>query len=190
MNQVELKAKRRETGKKAVNAVRNSGLVPGVYYKNGDESIAITADPKALKPLVYTAETHFINLNVEGDNQPKQCFIKDLTFDPVSDKLTHFDLMGLTPGKKMVFEVPVVVIGSSVGVKEGGVLQQNVFKMNIKCLPKDLETKITIDVTDYKVGKALHVRDLPTDKYEYVLPGDTTIVQVAQPRVGRVTTTE
>ncbi len=61
MNKVDLKVSRRENGKKAVKAVRNSGLVPGIFYMNGQEPISISADPKSLKSLVYTAETKFID---------------------------------------------------------------------------------------------------------------------------------
>ncbi len=190
MNKVDLKVSRRETGKKAVKTVRNSGLVPGIFYMNGEEPISISADPKSLKSLVYTAETKFINLQIDGIKESKECFIKDLTFDPVTDKLTHIDLMGINRNAKMIFEIPVKVKGSSIGVKEGGILQQNIHKMNIRCNPTDLPTSIEIDVTDYKVGKALHIRDLSTDVMEYLLPPDTTIVQVAQPRVGKVATAD
>jgi large subunit ribosomal protein L25 len=189
MNKVDLQVSRRENGKKAVKAVRNSGLVPGIFYMKGQEPISISANPKSLKSLVYTAETKFINLQIEGIKEPKECFIKDLTFDPVTDKLTHIDLMGINRNAKMTFEIPVIVKGSAIGVKEGGILQQNIHKMNIRCNPNDLPTSIEIDVTDYKVGKALHIRDLSTEIMEYILPADTTIVQVAQPRVGKVETT-
>lgn len=190
MNKVDLKVSRRENGKKAVKAVRNSGLVPGIFYMNGQEPISISADPKSLKSLVYTAETKFINLQIDGIKDPKECFIKAMTFDPVTDKLTHIDLMGIDRNSRMIFEIPVVIKGSSIGVKEGGTLQQNIHKMKIKCNPADLPTSIEVDVTNYKVGKTLHIRDLSTEKMEYLLPADTTIVQIAQPRVGKVTNTE
>jgi large subunit ribosomal protein L25 len=57
-------------------------------------------------------------------------------FDPVTDRIVHFDLLGLTTGEKFTLEVPLLAKGSAVGVKDGGILQQHLYKLEIECLPQ------------------------------------------------------
>ena len=185
MNKVALKVARRETGKKAAKDTRRSGMVPGVFYINGQDSIPVVADPKDMKQLVYTNEAKLVDLTIEGVNGVKSCFVKEMKFHPVTDKLIHFDLLGLTPDKKMTFVLPVAVTGSSIGVKEGGVLQQNLYRMKVKCLPKDLPNILQVDVTKLEVGKVIQVGDLKAEGIEFVLPPSTTVVQVTKARTAK-----
>ena len=61
MSEVVLKAQRRDIGKKASKAIRNKGLVTGIYYSHGEEPIAISVHPLNMRPIVYTANAKIIN---------------------------------------------------------------------------------------------------------------------------------
>lgn len=185
MNKVALKAARRESGKKAAKDIRRSGNVPGVYYMNGQEPVSISVNPVDMKPLVYTAEAKLIDLQIEGVPGTQSCFIKEMKFCPVSEKLIHFDLLGLKEDKKVTFVVPVAVTGSSIGVKQGGILQQNLYRLKVKCLPQDLPAKLTVDVTKLGLGEVIQVQDLKNEKYDFILPPTTTVVQVTKSRAAK-----
>lgn len=182
MKEIALNAKKRETGKQVAKRLRREEMVPGVYYMNGAESVAISADPKSLRPIVYSSAKRLVNLTIEGETTPKPCVIKEVKFHPVTDKLIHFDLLGLNPESKLTIKVPVVLKGQSIGVRKGGKLQHSLHAVNITCLPKDLVDSIEVDITSLEMGKSIHVRELNLPNVEIGVPGDTMIVFVNAPR--------
>lgn len=183
MEKVVINAQKRGCGKKEVNAVRNAGMVPGIYYMNNQASFPIAVDPKALAPLIYTDETKFVDLNIEGEGT-KSCYLQDITFDPVTEAPVHFDLIGLDEGKKMKFVIPLRITGSAIGVKMGGVLQKNMHKLTIKCLPKDAVPYIEIKIDKLNMGDTVQAKQLATDTVTIMLPPTTTLVQITKPRAG------
>jgi large subunit ribosomal protein L25 len=182
MSEIALKAQKRGTGKKAAKAVRNSGLVTGVYYRNGVEPIPIAVHPLNMRPIVYTAAANIINLEIEGADTPLSCMLKDITFDPVTDAIVHFDLFGVSNDNVVDFNVPVKLVGQSTGIREGGVLEHILHKLNVTCLPKDLPQQLDVDITELKIGQSLHVRDLSYEGIKINVVGDATIVAISAPR--------
>lgn len=183
MEKVVLKANVRKTNLKSeTNTLRNNGKVPGVYYSKHDEPVAISVDVNALNPLVFTAETHLVSLEMEGGKE-HECIIKDVQFDPVTDKVIHFDLLGLTSGETFQLEVPVQYIGSPVGIKEGGVLQQFLHKLEVECLPKDIPQHIEVNIQGLSIGDSINVGSLNLENITILNPEDTVLVAVTHPKV-------
>jgi large subunit ribosomal protein L25 len=183
MNEVHLKVKRRLTGKQSVKQTRNAGLVPGIFYKKDSENIPIAIDPKSLRPVVYTSKTKMINLEVEGDPTIIECVVKEVIFNPVTDQVTHFDLVGIERSHKMSFDIPVAIKGTAIGVREGGVLEFNLRKVTVHCMPQFMPSSIEVDVTHLGIGKTIHLKDILIDNVEYGIPLDTVVVHVTAPRV-------
>ncbi len=182
MNKIQFEAQARtEMGKKATKALRKEGLIPAVIY-GGEENIHFAVTPKQIKPVVYTDKFVIVDITVEGKTY--STILKDSDFDPVTDHPLHLDFQELTAGTKVKVEVPVAITGFAKGVKNGGVLSQNLRKLAIKALPKDLVTEIAVDVTELKIGKSIKVRDIETN-LEILTPGGNPIVQVIVPRALR-----
>jgi large subunit ribosomal protein L25 len=183
MENVILKANKRKTDKKAEkNSIRNSGKVPGVFYMKEHESIPLYATEKELNPLVFTSDTHIISLQMDGFEE-HECIIKDIQFDPITDKVLHFDLLGLTKGEAFQIEIPVQLHGNPIGVKEGGIIQHSIHKLEIECLPKDIPQHIDIDISALKLGDAFHVRDLSLENISILTSKDAVIVTITHPKV-------
>jgi large subunit ribosomal protein L25 len=168
--------------KPALNSVRNNKRVPGTFYLKNTKPVSIDVLEKELIPLVFTANTHLISLNVEGYDE-HECVIKDVQFDPVTDRVVHFDLLGLVKGELFQLEVPIKYHGSAIGIKEGGILQQVLHKLEIECLPKDIPSHLDIDVTEIKLGAAIHAADLKFENINILTPKDAVIVTVTHPKV-------
>ena len=182
MEKIVLEATERKQGKKSLRkAQRKNGQIPGVFYARNIKPISIGVAENAIKPLVFTAEAHLIGLKVNSEQY--DCIIKDVQFDPVTDRIVHFDLLGLTSGEKFTLEVPLLAKGSAVGVKDGGVLQQHLYKLEIECLPSDIPQHLEIDVTGLKIGDSIHVRDLNFDKIEILNQPTTVVISVNHPKV-------
>ncbi|MGA7838633.1 MAG: 50S ribosomal protein L25 [Ignavibacteriaceae bacterium] len=183
MEKVVLKANIREAKSKSeTNALRNKGEVPGTYYSVHDEPLSISVEANSLNPLVFTAQTHLVSLDIEGKDG-YDCIIKDVQFDPVTDKVIHFDLLGLTSGETFQLEVPVQFLGTPVGIKEGGVLQQFMHKLEVECLPKDIPQQIEVDITNLSIGDSIHVSELNVENITILNPEDTVLVSVTHPKV-------
>jgi large subunit ribosomal protein L25 len=131
---------------------------------------------------VFTAKAHLIALKMEGLTD-QECIIKEVQFDPVTDKIIHFDLIGLTKGEKLEIDVPVQLKGSAVGIKEGGVLQHPLHKLTIRCFPKDIPQYLEIDVSNLSIGDAVHVSDLVYENIEILNPKEAVIASVVHPKI-------
>ncbi|MGA8263493.1 MAG: 50S ribosomal protein L25 [Ignavibacteriaceae bacterium] len=183
MEKLVLKAGIRKINTKSdKNKLRKDGIVPGVYYSKHDQPVSISIAENLINPLVFTAETHLISLQLD-EGQEHDCIIKDVQFDPVTDKVVHFDLLGLTSGETFQLEVPIQFIGSPVGIKEGGVLHQFLHKLEVECLPKDIPQHLEINIQDLSIGDSIHVKDLKFENIEVLNDEDTVIISVTHPKV-------
>jgi large subunit ribosomal protein L25 len=182
MEKVVLKASvRKIISKTSRSDLRKAGNIPGVYYSKHGSPIPIGVVEKEINPLVYTTETHLISLQLDS-NEELDCVIKDIQFDPITDRVVHFDLLGLTSGETFQLEVPVQFHGSPVGVKEGGVLQTLLHKLEVECLPKDIPQRIDINIQGLKLGDAIHVKDLVLENLTILNPEEAVIVTVTHPK--------
>jgi large subunit ribosomal protein L25 len=104
--------------------------------------------------------------------------LKEFQLDPVTDEIIHVDFHGLKAGEKVNVEVAVHLVGTPLGVKEGGLLQHALHKIEIECLPTEIPEKIDVDVTNLKIGDSIHVKDLNLPNMKILSNPETTIVSV------------
>ncbi len=188
MSELILKAEKRSGFKRSTSRqMRNNGYVPGIYYINGGENIAIKATELSLRPVVFTDESHVINLEVEGEPKPFSCILKDVQFDPITSRLIHFDLLGLKAGEMINLEIPVALTGNAPGVKDGGILQHILHKLEVKCLPQNIPSHIEIDINALSIGDAVKVGDIKIDNVEILNDANATVVSVVQPAAAETT---
>jgi large subunit ribosomal protein L25 len=187
MSEVLLEARKRAPGRSTARALRRQGVVPGVFYFHGEEPIPLAATELALRPLIFTSESHIVRLRLD-DGVEKTCVLKDVTFDPITDRATHFDLQGVAANERMRLEVPIALVGTAIGQREGGVVDLLLHKLEIECLPHDLPEHIDVDVAELAIGQSLHVRDLNLGNLTILTSPDATIVAITPPRVGVETT--
>ena len=155
--------------------VRTQGLIPAVVYGAGEESVAVTVDPKIITKILYSDSGHntIFDLTIEGKGGGK-VMIVDWQNEPIKGKLLHIDLKRIAMDKAIRVSVPVQLVGVPVGVKSGGgILSQVLHEVEIECLPADIPGHIDIDVSGLDVHGAVHVSDLPhSDKLKFL--GDET----------------
>ena len=188
MSELILKAEKRSGFKRSTSRqMRKAGYVPGVYYINGGENIAIKATELSLRPVVFTDESHVINLEVEGEANTFSCILKDVQFDPITSRLIHFDLLGLKAGEMINLEIPVALIGNAPGVKDGGILQHILHKLEVKCLPQNIPSHIEVEISNLTIGDAIKVSDIKIDNVEIINEANATVVSVVPPTASTAT---
>jgi large subunit ribosomal protein L25 len=187
MSEITLKVdKRTEFKKSTSNQMRKAGFIPGIYYIHGGENIAIKANELSLRPIVFTSESSIINLEIEGEPKSYSCVLKGVQFDPLTTRITHFDLLGLKEGEKITLEVTVTLNGNAPGVREGGLLQFILHKLNVSCLPKDIPSHIDIDISNLNIGDSIKVSDIKIENVEVLNEETQVIVQVVPPAAAEV----
>ncbi len=150
-------------GKSATRQLRSQQLVPGVIY-GGSQEISFQAPAAAFKNLVYTPNFQIAEVALDGKKY--RTILKDLQFDKVDDTLIHIDLLELVEGKKVVADIPLKFVGTSIGVKEGGKLVTKMKSLKIKTLPKYLKENIEIPVDDLQLNENIRVEDVKEEHYE------------------------
>lgn len=164
MAEVTLEVSRREgTGKELAKKLRRDGKVPAVVYGGHKESVAITVDRKAVSELVQKSE-HGVRsiflLKMAGSDQKRHAMIKEITINPISRQMQHIDFVRVVMDEKLKVTVPVHVIGTAIGVKEGGLLDWQVRELHLECLPTAIPDSIDVDVTSLNHHEYIRVKDL------------------------------
>jgi large subunit ribosomal protein L25 len=160
MQTISIEAKPRQTGKKNIlQALRSEGMVPATFYHKGKDNLSLAVHRLAIRNLVYTTESHLVNLKFE-DGTEKACILKDYQMDPVTGDFIHADFQGMSANEEVEMEVPLEFIGKAEGIIKGGKVQATLHKLKIKCLPSDLPENITVDITPMDVGHTIHVGEL------------------------------
>jgi large subunit ribosomal protein L25 len=158
--------------------VRVSGLIPAVVYGAGEESIAVTVDPKVITKILYSESGHntIFDLSIEGKGAAKGMIV-DWQNEPIKGHLLHIDIKRIAMNKAMIVSVPVELIGVPVGVKtQGGVLSQVLHEVEIECLPNDIPSHIDVDVAELELNGAIHISDLPHSGKLKFLGEETALV--------------
>ena len=180
MKSVSISAEKRvDLGKKEAKTLRAAGKVPCVIY--GGESIQhFTISEVAFNNLVYTPNVYTVAIDIEGNTV--NALIKDIQFHPVTDRIIHVDFIELTPGKEVNTEIPVVINGNAIGVRNGGKLRKTLRKLSVRSTPENLPDAITLDITDMKIGEKIYVRDIDADKFDILTSGNAVVVAVKTAR--------
>ena len=180
-SEVVLNAELRSQTAKHAKYSRNQGMIPGVYYARGEQNLNIQVQALVLNKLVFTSEAHVIDLRL-SDGSSRRCILRDVQFDPVSDKPVHFDLQGLKENEKLTMDIPIVLVGGvPKGVRDGGMLQHVVHKVKISCLPKDMPEKIEVNVADLGINDLVHVSDLSVPNVVILDNAENMVVGVLPP---------
>lgn len=178
---------REDRGKNSARRLRADGRVPVAIYGEGLDAVAASVNARDLGALLRSdAGRHAIfTLAVDGaDSSPVK--IHQMDIDPVTSRVYHLDLMRISLTSTTRVSVPLEFVGEPVGVKEGGgILDAHLHAVDIECLPRDIPSNISVDVSGLGVGDHLYVSQLEvdTDAVTILTDGEHLVVSVAAPRV-------
>ncbi len=162
MQQSTVKAKPREAGgTTAVKRVRKQGGIPGVVYgRTFGDPLPIVLDAKDLRAaLLGHGGSAVLNLEIEGRGSTP-AIVHERQLDVVTKRLIHIDLHAISLDEVVEAHVPLKLVGSAPGVKEGGILDFVVREVTIEALPTDIPDLIEVNVSELNMFDNIHVRDL------------------------------
>src|SRR5262249_10427186 len=150
----------------------------------------VSVDPKTVLRIIHGHEgsTQLLNLTIEGADGARMAIIRDLQFDPVTERLLHVDLQEVTADRAITVRVAVHPVGEAAGVREQkGILNVVLHELDISCLPPMIPERVDADVTALMIGHVLTVADLRAPEGVRILndPGQA-VVTVAAPMAEEV----
>jgi large subunit ribosomal protein L25 len=149
--------------KNAARRVRVQGKIPAVVYGAGQDSVAVTVDPRIITKILHSDSGHntIFDLDVTGASLVK-AMIVDWQHEPIKGALLHIDLKRIAMDKMMTVSVPIQLVGVPTGVKnQGGILEHVLREVEIECLPADIPSHLDVDVSGLEINQSIHVSDLP-----------------------------
>ena len=130
----------------------------------------------------HEAHNFIIDLQVGEESHPT--IIKMIDQDPITEDALHLDFYRISMDKPIETKIPLSIVGSAPGVKEGGMVEHSLRDLDISCLPLDLPDQIEVDISWMGLDDVFHVSRLELDENITILTdGDEPIAIISLPKV-------
>lgn len=183
-----LKSELREgRGKGAARKMRQAGRVPAVLYGAAEQALHLSLDTHDTEYLFHSisVDNTIVELDIPGEKAPVATLVREIQTHPWKGTLLHVDFLRIQQGVAVDVDIPVRLIGIPVGVRlSGGVLEQTIHDLPIRCVPALIPEVIEVDVSALDINDVLHISDLTFDEgIEVTISQERTICSVAMPRI-------
>lgn len=157
--------KREEIGTSGSKKLRAQGLVPGVFYAQDEEPVAVVAKANELQKVVGSAGTSAL-VDMELDGKTTKILFKEIQEHPFKNQLVHFDAYGVNLKEKIKLFIPVVLENRDEIHAQPSVLLQLLEEVEVECLPTSLPSEAVVDVQNMGIGDTVTVADLDVSSIE------------------------
>ncbi len=183
MEQIVVKATRREVIGKQVKALRRAGKLPAVLYGRGVEPTPILLDMReASRTLAHLPSSALVSVELDGEKH--MALVREKQRDFIIGTLKHIDFQAVSMKEKLRVNVAIQVSGESPAVKDfNGVMVSGLEEVEVECYPQDLPESITIDISSMKkIGDGIFVRDIVPPQNVVILeaPDEMIVLVTAQ----------
>jgi large subunit ribosomal protein L25 len=180
MEQVVLKAEKRDVIGKQVKAMRRAGKLPAVIYGRHTEPMNVFLDAhSASLALGRLTSSSLVTIDLDGTQYPT--LVREKQRDYIKNRLLHVDFLAVSLTENIRATVIVNFVGVSTAVKDyNAVFVVNLSSLEVECLPTDLPERIDIDMSVLaRPGDGIRVRDVKVSDKVRLLDDPDTMVAVA-----------
>jgi large subunit ribosomal protein L25 len=142
-----------------INLLRNQGQVPAIVYGKDIGSISVTVSEKDILSTLQRNPRAILNAAIP-DKGNKPVLIQNVQRDSLTKKIIHVDFFQLNMSASMDSKVTIHFSGDPIGVKEGGILQVELYEVEVRCMPDKLLSAFEVDISGLGIGDHLLVSDL------------------------------
>ncbi len=175
----------RAVGSAPARRLRKEGQIPGVLYGLGGEPLAVSVGYAELRDTLkgpHGMNTVF-SLDVDG-GETETVIVRDVQRDPIKRVVTHADFLRIDPNETIRVRVPLALVGDESGVtNDGGLIEQNLYELELDALPLSVPSIIEADVTEMTLDSSISVGDLKLP--EGVVAAIADEISVASPYIPR-----
>lgn len=126
-----------------------------------------------------------VDFKIKGEEKEHSVLFKEIQYDGLTNDLVHIDFYKVKMGEKIDTEIELEFVGEAPAVKEkGGILVKGHDSLEVRCFPKDLISKIEVDLSVLKeIEDCIYVKDLkiPTT-IEVLTSPETSVASVSEAR--------
>lgn len=177
-------APRSDRGKGVARKLRQAGRLPAVVYGHGRDPQSLSLDTREVERLLDRVAVSSTIIELALDGKTSRTLIREIQRHPFKKQILHIDFQELVAGEKVTVRVPIVLVGTADGVKNGGgILEHLMHELEIEVDPSSIPNHIDVDVTPLALGKSIHVADLTLPAGVTALDDEeATVCAVSAPR--------
>ena len=149
--------KNKGTGTRVARRLRKSGRIPAVIYGHKQAVVPVTLSRDDVWRMVK-APGHLAELDLGETTET--VLIRDVQWDHLGKEVLHLDFARVSAEEMIETEVPLELRGHAAGIAAGGILEQVVHSVRLKCRAGAIPDSIKVDVSNLQVDQGVHVRDL------------------------------
>jgi large subunit ribosomal protein L25 len=175
---------RTDVGKGAARKLRASLRIPGVVYGHHREATPLAIDARELEKLLGSIApgTTVVELNLGG--RMSKTLIREIQRHPYKRQVLHIDFQELVAGEKITVNVPIHLVGTAAGVKDGGTVEEVMREVSVEVDPANIPSHFEIDISALGINDSVHVSDIKVPEGVELLEDlEATVAVVAPPRV-------
>jgi len=165
-----------------LRVLREVGLIPGILYgrENSNQLIQLK-EREILKYFKEHRTSGIFNVEFGGELIPVK--VNEIQKDVINNKLFHVDLQRIEVNKEIEILIPIILDGKSLGVDNGGTIQQHLRYLKVRSLPSQTPESIIIDISGFDIGYNLYVKDINlTDDVKILNNYNTILLSVLPPQ--------
>jgi large subunit ribosomal protein L25 len=175
---------RSEAGKGAARRLRASGRVPAVLYGHGTEPQHLSVDARQFGQALRTDAGVNVLISLEVGRDQHLALAKEIQRHPVRGDFIHVDFIQVRRGEKVHVQVPVHLVGEAPGAREGGIVDQDLYQLNVEAEVTAVPEAVEADVSGLGIGDVLRVADLKAPEGAVILDDpEASVVSVVAPTV-------
>ena len=169
---------RRDVGKGVARTLRRNGQIPGVIYGHHREAQPLAISERDFDKLQQTVaiESTVIELSIDG--RAARTLIREIQRHPFKRQVLHVDFQELVAGEKVTVKIPIHLIGTAAGLKDGGIMDQVMRELEIEVDPVNIPPHVDVDVSAMVIGDSIHLSDIKLPEGVTVLDDENSTVAV------------
>lgn len=177
-----LEARARTAG--GARDLRDDGRLPAVVY-NRELNVPVSVELREFDKVFRNQGTSAI-IDLDLDGTVHAVLVKQVQMDKRKRVPMHIDFYAVTEGQEVEVNLPIELVGTPQGVRDGGLLDVHRREVLISVMPRLIPSKVEVDVSALVIGESIHIGHLVS-----LLPSeakildelDLTLLSVVPPRV-------
>jgi large subunit ribosomal protein L25 len=147
-------------GSAQARKVRRAGRVPAVIYGHCSAE-AVSLDASNFRHQVSPAHYGSIIIRLrQGSQDAGAALVKAVQINTLNGEIIHVDFQRVSAEERVHVSVQIILLGDPPAVRAGGVLEQYVRSVNLRCRADAIPEHIEFDTTNLALGDALHAEQL------------------------------
>ena len=157
---------------------REQGRIPAVLYGVGKDTLNVEVNEKELLDTLKKNPRAILQAKTT-DDEAMPIIVQHIQKNSLSGKILHIDFQHVNMSVNMDSKVTIHFAGEAIGVKSGGVLQVELYEVEVRCMPGVLPTSMEVDISKLDIGDQLLVSDLIfQDGIEVLTDPNAVMIQI------------